>query len=135
MGFPTEKKETLMKPKGIGEQGILQGRELEIGFDQWCFWVLHHDLEGTCLLNCSWKVSWIMRRRRREKRASPQVLEQCVEVQFACRLGLISRKEERSWQDFKTWVRKKVVVLIREERKSLKLKHMHHQLINNKVFF
>jgi hypothetical protein len=62
------------------------------------------------------------RRRRREKRASPQVLEQSVEVQFACLLGLISGKEERSWQDFKTWVRKKVVVLIREERKSLKLK-------------
>jgi hypothetical protein len=47
------------------------------------------------------------RRRRREKRASPQVLEQCVEVQFACLLGLISGKEERSWQDFKTQVRKK----------------------------
>ncbi len=56
------------------------------------------------------------------KRVSPQVLEQFVEVQFACLLGLISGKEERSWQEFKTRVRKKVVVLIREERKSLKLK-------------
>ncbi len=55
-------------------------------------------------------------------RASPQDLEQCVEVQFACLLGFISGKEERSWQDFKTRVQKKVAVLIREERKSLKLK-------------
>lgn len=85
-----------------------------LGFASWPW--------GNLSLNCAGKVSWIMRRRRREKRTSPQVLEQCVEVQFACLLGLISGKVERSWQDFKTWVRKKVVVLIREERKSLKLK-------------